>query len=318
MSEQEPSPPDSALDAVFGASLGEFIAERNRLAQAQKEAGNEVGAKVTKALKKPALSAWAVNRLALGHADELSQLLDAGERQRAAQQSGDTEELAAAGESRRAAVRVLLDLAAAELTGDGHATGASTLQKIERTLEAVAVYGHSGLLRPPPGRLEREVEPPGFEVLATLASIAPVAKRKRNAAPSKKKEAKGRASSTQSSGKVAAPAAVPKPTAVVEAEEVERRRRQRELKKLEQKLTRAVAADERATAEHERIEEEVRDARSRVATLTKELESTKRALESAENAARRAHDAHTEAHERKARLKAQVEGLRSDDDAAKS
>ena len=72
---------DEALDELYGAELGDFVAERNRLA---KELGGDEGKEVAK-LRKPSVAAWTLNQLARRNRRDVDLLLDAGHRLRQAQ-----------------------------------------------------------------------------------------------------------------------------------------------------------------------------------------------------------------------------------------
>ena len=159
------APSDEDLDALYGAPFAEFVARRNALAKELKTAGEGAAAEAIRRLAKPALSAWAVNRLALAHAADFAELLAAGDAVRDAQRSGDAASLRAATEERKQIVARLLELAAAEAAAQGSAASDSIVRRIRSTLEALAAWGSAHASEPPPGRLDGDVEPPGFEVL---------------------------------------------------------------------------------------------------------------------------------------------------------
>jgi hypothetical protein len=80
-------------------------------------------------------------------------------------------------QDRRAAIDRLLALAKTVLEAGGHAASKSTVRKIQASLEALAGHGRD-LPTPGPGRLERELQPAGFDTLAAFglpaAAQAPV------------------------------------------------------------------------------------------------------------------------------------------------
>ncbi|MFD0534906.1 hypothetical protein ACFQY7_15295 [Actinomadura luteofluorescens] len=78
----------SAADELYGVPPADFVETRKRLVQEAKGAGDAALAKRIGALRRPTLSAWAVNLLARSAADELTGLLDVGEEMRAAWGSG--------------------------------------------------------------------------------------------------------------------------------------------------------------------------------------------------------------------------------------
>ena len=175
------------LDGLFVEPLGEFIEARKRLAKQLESAGLGADATRVKKLKKPVVSAWVVNQLAIGNDACWDALLDAGENVRRSQAGGS-----ASAEHREAVTgrRRALDLALARaeelLVAAGHAPTPATLQRVSRSLEAIAAYGRTGVCDPVPGRLHEDLEPPGFEVLLELAALEPrPARKKRSATPPK-------------------------------------------------------------------------------------------------------------------------------------
>ncbi|GAA3094950.1 hypothetical protein [Nonomuraea salmonea] len=85
---------DEVADRLYGVPPPEFTAARAEAARAAKEAGDAGLAKEIAKLGKPTVSAWAVNRLSREHSAELDELLEVGERLRAAWQEQDADELA--------------------------------------------------------------------------------------------------------------------------------------------------------------------------------------------------------------------------------
>ncbi|TDD27610.1 hypothetical protein E1286_47195, partial [Nonomuraea terrae] len=85
---------DEVADRLYALPPSEFTAARTAEARAAKEAGDVRLSREIAKLRKPTVSAWAVNRLAREHADELAELLDVGERLRAAWEEQDAGRLA--------------------------------------------------------------------------------------------------------------------------------------------------------------------------------------------------------------------------------
>ncbi len=81
-------------DRLYALPPPEFTAAREAEARAAKEAGDVPLARDIAKLRKPTVSAWAVNRLVREHPDDLAELLDLGERLRAAWQEQDADTLA--------------------------------------------------------------------------------------------------------------------------------------------------------------------------------------------------------------------------------
>lgn len=160
----------SNIDDLFQLPLTRYTAARNALAAALDAAGRAEDAAAVKALPKPPLSVWVVNQLYWRHRRAFDQLMAAGDRLRnaqAAQLAGRGGELRAAIEAHRAALREITKRAAALLRATGHTLTPNLARRVTTTLEALATLGRQPSA-PPAGRLTRDVDPPGFEELASL------------------------------------------------------------------------------------------------------------------------------------------------------
>lgn len=160
----------TGTDTLYSLPLSEFTAARNALAGRLKKAGRGTEAAAVKALPKPSIAAWVVNQLHWRHGRELTALLAAGDRFRAAQGaqlSGGSSDLRGALEGRRAALAGLLKQATALLETSEHAVTPDLLRRVSTTLEALSAYG-SDAGTPLLGRLQDDLSPPGFETLASL------------------------------------------------------------------------------------------------------------------------------------------------------
>lgn len=136
-----------------------------------------------KSLRKPTVSAWAINQLARRERRDVDLLLDAGHRLREAQQGvlagKDRTTLDEARETEREALSSLRDTAGSILAEAGSG-GDPALNRVMQTLQASAVSaeGRELLAR---GRFTGDLEATGFELLAPLTEGT----RKRAAAPKK-------------------------------------------------------------------------------------------------------------------------------------
>jgi hypothetical protein len=161
---------ENDVDALFKLPLAEFIGARNTLAARLKQDGRADNANFVKALAKPSISAWAVNQLYWKHREAFDSLLAAAQRFRQAQRSGLARKVAdvrGSLDARREALSHLSDLATSLLHDAGHNPTPDTVRRITTTLEAISAYASlSG--GPTPGRLAQDVDPPGFESLASL------------------------------------------------------------------------------------------------------------------------------------------------------
>lgn len=167
------------VDALYRLPLAEFTAARNTLAGRLKQGGRGNEADFVKALVKPSISAWAVNRLYWKHREALDRLIATGERFRQAQTSRLARKVAdmrGALDARREALSHVSDLATALLRDAGHNPTPDTMRRVTATLEAMSVYA-SIPDGPRLGRLTHDVDPPGFESLASLIPGASMTER---------------------------------------------------------------------------------------------------------------------------------------------
>ena len=155
---------DDALDDLYGVELGDFVARRDAFVRELRASGRAEAAALMSAQRKPTVPAWIVNQLARRNRREVDLLLDAGHRAREEQRkavAGRQANLDAALEQERDALRALQP-SAREIAPDA---SPGTLERVSRTLRAAAVTeeGRELIAR---GRLERELDPPGFEIVA--------------------------------------------------------------------------------------------------------------------------------------------------------
>jgi hypothetical protein len=167
---------ETDLDALFQLPLAEFTGARNALAARLKKNGREnekAEAAKVKALTKPSISAWAVNQLYWDQREAFDQLIALGERFHKAQKSGKVADMRTALDARREALTELSELATSLLRDAGHNPAPDTIHRITTTLEGISAYA-SRSDGPHAGRLTNDVDPPGFE---SLASFVPGAKK---------------------------------------------------------------------------------------------------------------------------------------------
>ena len=154
-----------AGDELFGLPPEEFVAARDELARRLRREGDAEAAKQVKALRRPPLSAWAVNRLARERGRALGPLLAVGERLRAAHQAAlageGAAELRSAAKAEREAVAGLVETALELLREAGHPTTDATRDRVAATLHAAAASPEAAdLVRN--GRLSTDLDPSGF------------------------------------------------------------------------------------------------------------------------------------------------------------
>jgi DNA repair exonuclease SbcCD ATPase subunit len=264
------------VDELFKLPLTEFTDARNSLAKRLKQSGRANDANVVKTLAKPSVSAWTVNQLYWHHRDAFEELLAAGQRFRKAQRGGKVADMRGALDARRQALSQLSDLASSLLNNPTP----DMIRRVSTTLEAMSALA-SFSDGPTPGRLSQDVDPPGFESLASFVPTARPAKRTEEketrqvriaaakvslqAARKALADARARVQSLESSQK----------KAHAEAKEAEKRRREAE-ERFKKASAAADAATERSqslTAEAQEATQAVEDAKRAVESASKELES---------------------------------------------
>jgi hypothetical protein len=189
---------ENDLDALFRLPVAEFTAARNALAVQLKKDGRRDESDRVKALGKPSISAWAVNQLYWQHREAFDRLIATGQRFRQAQTSGRAAKVAdmrEALDARREALSQLSDLATALLREAGSSPTPETIHRITTTLEGMSASASFPDAQRP-GRLTRDVDPPGFESFASLIPGAGI---------TKTKEEPVRVTSSQKSGRGPSP-----------------------------------------------------------------------------------------------------------------
>ena len=152
---------EAELDRLYGLPLNDFTAARDELAKRLRAEGERELADQVKALRKPTVPIWVVNRLAREREVDVKRLLKAGEALAEAQAKATKEGFAAARRDEQHALERLA-LAARE-TG----VGAQAADRAIQTLRTASLTpeGRELLKR---GRLTEELEPPGFEALVGM------------------------------------------------------------------------------------------------------------------------------------------------------
>jgi hypothetical protein len=134
-------PLEERLAPLYREPPDEFVALRNELAKQLRADGDADGAARVRKLRKPAASAWLINRVAADHPALVRGLVDAAERLGEVQQrvlDGDegADALRQAAEAERAAAEALLG-AARELAAE-HPVSKTALDRAAATVQAAA------------------------------------------------------------------------------------------------------------------------------------------------------------------------------------
>ena len=163
------------VDELFQLPLAEFIGARNALAARLKQIGRANDATLVKTLAKPSVSAWTVNQLYWNHREAFDSLLKAGQRfhQATSGRAGKATDMRESLDARREALSHLADLATTLLQDAGHNPSLDMIRRVTTTLEAISANADGPTL----GRLSQDVDPPGFESLASFVPGAATIKK---------------------------------------------------------------------------------------------------------------------------------------------
>jgi hypothetical protein len=293
---------DDDLEALFRLPVAEFTAARNALAVQLKKGGRRDESDRVKAMLKPSITAWAVNQLYWQHREEFDRLIATGQRFRQAQTSGRAGKVADMREAldeRREALLHLSDSATALLRDAGSSPTPETIHRISTTLEALSAYASfSDDLRP--GRLSRDVDPPGFDSLASLIPGAGMTKMTKEPARATSSQKSGRApsprrkaesgSDTSQSGQTRQAKIVAAKVSLQEAKSllIEAKARAQSLEAAQKKANAEVKEAEKQRRETEERFEKARlaseDAIRRARSIAAEAEGAVKAVEGAKRA----------------------------------
>lgn len=300
---------DAELARLYREPLEGFTAARNDLAKQLRKEGRSEESDRVKSLAKPTPSAWAVNVLFDRDRERMDELLAAGKKARAAQQQAVSGRGAEALREGLSMVRRLIDelrrLGVGILAEAGRTASRAIMERIGTDLQALAL---SPAAAEEASRrwLDRDLDPPGFEVLAGLQLAgAPVvdlaarrAQREEKRAPAKKAPEPPKAHP-------------PKPKGETERERKEREHREAaERARQEREAERIRRLVEVAEAKLERARNEANTLREVAEAAEKAASDARRRAETAELAADRAREKADRAAERVERAEEEVKAAR--------
>ena len=168
----------TTLDELYRVAPSDFVAVRNRLVSEAKTEDPDLAAEL-KALRKPTVVAWLLNRVARDEPEVVATLLDLGERMRTAQAKGDGAALSAARPERHEAVDGLVTAARGVAQETGTSFGAAAQDGVSATAVAVLADPASGRALAS-GRLLRPLAYAGFgeveldDAVALLRLVPPL------------------------------------------------------------------------------------------------------------------------------------------------
>jgi hypothetical protein len=166
------------IERLYALPAAAFTAARNELAARLRQEGRRDAAAKVKALPRPTPSSWAVSRLMRLEPARFRALLDAGKQARQAQAralrdgaGGPAAQLREALAVARLAVEELRRRGLELLAAPGKSPSAKAADQLTANLQALAFTAgaESAIAR---GWLDRDLEAPGFEVLAGLQAAA--------------------------------------------------------------------------------------------------------------------------------------------------
>lgn len=166
--------PESA-EPLFEVAPEEFTAERDRIAKELKKQGDDGAAAAVKALKKPSITAYALNLVARRHSDLIDELLEADEKLRTAKSRAEMD--AVKGE-RQKAISSITGKATSLLEEQERSVTAQVRERLTETLLAVATDDATRELLKA-GRLLKEAEGGGFGGPVTAFEESPADDRQR-------------------------------------------------------------------------------------------------------------------------------------------
>lgn len=293
----------------------EFTAARNALASRLGKEKRKDDAAEVKAMPKPTPSAWAVNALFERQEQKMDALIAAGKAARTAQRQAVAGKGA---ESLREAIRLARGLAdelrwdAAQILSEGGRPPSRDLvERIAANLQAIA-FSPAAAEQVARGWLDRDLDPPGFEVLAGLQVAAspvvdiasrrppPESRHEAKKAKEKAKEEDDRTAPARRKKKVLPMPRPPVPDAREKARAAEEAKRQeaaeqaRREKEAEVQRRRIAVAEEKV----ERARAEADPLREEADRLAGEAAEAKRAAERAEHDAAKAQEKADRAAER--------------------
>jgi hypothetical protein len=235
------------VDALYGAPLEQFVAQRGALARELRNEGKREAAAEVAALRKPSVAAWAVNQLVRTQPRSFAELFDAGDALQEAHRTatsgrGDGGALRAASQQERAAVEMLMEAARGLLTAQGHELSATIMDRVAETLRAAALDSDARA-QVRDGRLERELRLVGLGVMTGAGALqAPTSGRPRDPGrrePSRREPSRREPSRREPSRREASPRGPRNEAKGAKAAEQESKRREQQAESERRKRERA-------------------------------------------------------------------------------
>jgi hypothetical protein len=289
---------DVEIARLYRRPLDEFISARNDLAKQLRKLGLPKDAEQVRTLPKPTPSAWAVNQLFERAPQKMDALLGTGKRAHAAQREAvsgrGVSALRESIEAGRALTEELRRRAVEILAESGRAVSRALSDRIGTNLQALAL-SPAAAEEASRGWINRDLDPPGFEVLAGLqVASSPVVDLAARRAEREAKRAR-----PERERKEEAPAEPKKSARETAQEERERQRRETvEKARREQEQEKTRRKVEVAQGKLERARDEAEGLRKEAERLERVASEARRKAEESTLAASRARDRSDRAAER--------------------
>ena len=177
---------------LYRGPLEDFVARRTALVR-ELRSTDPAAATAAAKLRKPPVGVWAIDQLARGHPELITELLAAGADVRDAQQNvaagtGSREDLLAASGRLRDAVEAAAAAASGVLAYAGHATSEETGRRMRATLQAATTAGAAERRALWTGTVGRDLDAAGFgavgEPETDVPELAAILKPMRRSSPS--------------------------------------------------------------------------------------------------------------------------------------
>jgi len=158
-----------AAEPLFELAPEEFTAERDRIAKEMKKQGEDEASAQVKALKRPSVTAYALNLVSRRHPDLVEAMLEADEQLRTAKSRTDMDKAKA---DRQKAIAAISGKATSLLADQDRPVTAQVKERLTETLLAVATDDETRELLKS-GHLLKEAEAGGFGGPVTAFDAAP-------------------------------------------------------------------------------------------------------------------------------------------------
>jgi hypothetical protein len=280
----EPEPAPAREADLYQVEPGQFTAARNALAKQLKAEGQRDEATRIGKLRRPPVTAWALNQVARLQPDLIGDVLETGGRLRAAMQKavdGDASGLRDAQGAQRRAADAAVAAAAARLEAAGHPANDAARQRIGATVGA-AVVDDTVAEELRSGVLDGDRSAPGFGLDSLTLGDAPLPK---PAKPAASAASAASTASTDKTDKAAAPAALPVKTASQRKAEAPLRERLRQARarhaELEAEASRLARKADRLATRADEAERQAASARAEADEARAEADEARRQADAA-------------------------------------